>query len=490
MKEVEASLEDNTLPFTLASTSFIDYNTAMDEKKDVFVAIQQQNPRPQTRERAAWKAYWEGCGQPWRTEPEIDENRQAVLTAHRATAPDLDEGLYPFRGVRLERADVEWLLATHEGGRGPVDIQDWQQLDRKGIDLRGADLSVVNLSYLPLARMIGGLSIAERLRPPEIKNRAAVHLEGAILDWTHLEEAELYMARLEKADLYHAHLEGASLRKAHLEGASLRRAYVGGAFIQQRRTTRLPVERSDGARASAPRPAHTPERVLLPTDLRAVFLNSETDLEDIHLGSEQYGLPRMADVHWNDVSLGVVDWSRVKTLGDEQKARKETDEMGAEKGMVLRLREYREATRANRQLAVALQNRGLNEEAARFAFRAQLLQRHGLRLRKKWGAYTFSLFLEMLAGYGYRPARSLLAYLIVIACFTATYFILGRTVGPPFSPLGALVFSVTSFHGRGFFPGGIKLDDPITVLAALEAVVGLTIEISFIATFTQRFFGK
>jgi len=63
-------------------------------------------------------------------------------------------------------------------------------------------------------------------------------------------------------------------------------------------------------------------------------------------------------------------------------------------------------------------------------------------------------------------------------------------VGPPFSPLGALVFSVTSFHGRGFFPGGIKLDDPITVLAALEAVVGLTIEISFIATFTQRFFGK
>ena len=49
---------------------------------------------------------------------------------------------------------------------------------------------------------------------------------------------------------------------------------------------------------------------------------------------------------------------------------------------------------------------------------------------------------------------------------------------------------MTSFHGRGFFPGGIVLDDPITVLAAFEAVVGLAIEISFIATFTQRFFGK
>jgi len=49
---------------------------------------------------------------------------------------------------------------------------------------------------------------------------------------------------------------------------------------------------------------------------------------------------------------------------------------------------------------------------------------------------------------------------------------------------------MTSFHGRGFFPGGITVDDPITALAALEAFVGLVIEISFIATFTQRFLGK
>ncbi len=52
------------------------------------------------------------------------------------------------------------------------------------------------------------------------------------------------------------------------------------------------------------------------------------------------------------------------------------------------------------------------------------------------------------------------------------------------------MFSVTSFHGRGFFPGGLPLDDPVTVLAALEAVIGLLIEISFIATFTQRFFNS
>jgi hypothetical protein len=49
---------------------------------------------------------------------------------------------------------------------------------------------------------------------------------------------------------------------------------------------------------------------------------------------------------------------------------------------------------------------------------------------------------------------------------------------------------MTSFHGRGFFPGGIKLDDPLTVLAAIEAFVGLLIEVTFIATLTQRLFGK
>ena len=47
-----------------------------------------------------------------------------------------------------------------------------------------------------------------------------------------------------------------------------------------------------------------------------------------------------------------------------------------------------------------------------------------------------------------------------------------------------------SFHGRGFFPGGIALDHPLTVLAAFEALVGLLIEFTCIAALTQRLFGK
>ena len=63
------------------------------------------------------------------------------------------------------------------------------------------------------------------------------------------------------------------------------------------------------------------------------------------------------------------------------------------------------------------------------------------------------------------------------------------------APLGALVFSVMSFIGRDFFRGGslgynLTLDDPLTIAVVAEVVVGLLIEISFIATFTQHFFGS
>jgi hypothetical protein len=63
--------------------------------------------------------------------------------------------------------------------------------------------------------------------------------------------------------------------------------------------------------------------------------------------------------------------------------------------------------------------------------------------------------------------------------------------GVHFEPLGALIFSVTSFHGRGFSPGeAVSLTNTVTVLAAGEALISLLIEITFTATFTQRFFAR
>lgn len=440
-----------------------------------------QIPRPDGHEqdkRAAWKRYWKAQGQTWRTEPEIDEVRQQFLIKRRAIVPDLDEGIYPFKDIQLTRADVEWLLATHEDGRGPLYGRDDIQNGRKGLDLRGADLRGADLRHLPLAHMLGGLNWRERARTPERRNNAAVHMEGAILSGVHLEYAELYMAHFEQADLYRAYLEGASLRKAHFEGAYLRHAYLGE------------FSDADGKQKhSTHRRVRTPA-ISTAADIRAAFFDDKTDIEHIFLGNTHHGTVRVADTCWNGINLSVVNWSQVALLGDEARARRTVDDAGNLKNVDTSIDYYREAIRANRQLAVALQNQGLNEEAARFAYRAQLLQREVLFLQKKPAAFIFSLLLDLLAGYGYKPIRSLIAYLVVILGFTATYFVLGHIVGPPLSPLGSLVFSLTSFHGRGFFPGGIRLDDPLTVVSALEAIVGLIIEISFIATFTQRYFGK
>jgi hypothetical protein len=49
---------------------------------------------------------------------------------------------------------------------------------------------------------------------------------------------------------------------------------------------------------------------------------------------------------------------------------------------------------------------------------------------------------------------------------------------------------LSSFHGRGFLPSGISLRDPVAVVAAIEVVVGLFVELVLIATFTQRFLAR
>ena len=97
--------------------------------------------------------------------------------------------------------------------------------------------------------------------------------------------------------------------------------------------------------------------------------------------------------------------------------------------------------------------------------------------------FLFSWFLNLNAGYGYRLWRSFATYAVVIVGFAAAYYFIGPVAKLSLSPLDALVFSMTSFHGRGFSPGeNIGLSNPVTILAAIEAFVGLVIEVTLIAT--------
>src|SRR5947209_7411482 len=192
---------------------------------------------PTTDKREDWKAYWEAQGQPWRTEPEINNERQKYLDERRNIRPDIEQGIYPFKDVRLSRADVEWLLATHENGRGPVDWNDENQQQRQGLDLCGADLHNEDLRALPLTGLHGGYvgsgTFGELKVPvyPEQFTVAAINLENSILIGAHLERAILTHARLVNGSLFNAHLEKADMRSAHLKNARLQGAYLAGANL-------------------------------------------------------------------------------------------------------------------------------------------------------------------------------------------------------------------------------------------------------------------
>ncbi len=425
--------------------------------------MSEQEPQRPTSDddREGWSAYWATRGIPWRTEPEISQARRNDLQMRRDTIkPNVQEGIYPFKDVKLTRADVEWLLATHHGGRWP---SEWGRtkpgLQRQGIDLRGADLRNVDLQRLPLMQTRAGLDAeAWGAASPAEREAAAVHLESA----------DLHYAYLQDASLRGAHLEGANLQSAHLEGAMLRGVWLGGAqgFDHPKRVS-----------PSA-------------TILRFAHLDADTNLPEVNLGDAIRGFVRLSDVHWNGVDVTRIPWGQRSMIGDEQLARRSTVN-GRRKSRKQRLEEYLTAVRGNRQLATLTRGQGLAEVADRFAYRAQLCQRVVLRRQHHYLRYLGSILLWLIAGYGYRPLRSFLTYALVVCAFATAYFFIAPQVGIEMPPLAALVFSVTSFHGRGFTPGeNVLLTNPLTVLAAGEAILGLLIEITFIATFTQRFFAR
>ncbi len=258
-------------------------------------------------------------------------------------------------------------------------------------------------------------------------------LQGADLICIQMQGAKLSGAQLQEADLSYAQLQGAYLLEAQLQGANLSRA----------------------------------------------FFDNATSLNNVILADKEHGVASLADVSWGGVNLAVVDWSSLKMLGDEYQAHQQKS-----------LERYRTAVRANRQLAVVLRDQGLNEDADRFAYRAQVLQRKVFWEQKKFGRGFFSGFLALVAGYGYRMERILFTYAIGVSLFAVAYFMLGMFYEPHLSFLDAVLTSVTAFHGRVFAEPFLHSGEPQLWVTAFEAIVGLVVEGVFIAMLTQRFFGR
>jgi uncharacterized protein YjbI with pentapeptide repeats len=282
---------------------------------------------PQTPEE--WHAHWKAQGQPWRTEPEINAQRQEELAKRRAVGPDEENRIYPFGGMKLTRADVEWLLAAHENGCGPVDWSDESQREREGLDLRGANLRgsgvrPVNLVGLPLARLVGGLDIdawiamaaadekmehiivsltGADLRGAHLEGAelGGAHLMGTNLSEAHLEEANLAGTQLEKADLSEAHLKGANLYMAHLEGAhlfgiDLEEANLNGAHLEK---ANLCQAQLTGSHSSG---AQLTEAFLSLADLERADL-SETYLERADLSETYLVKTNLSGAHLEGTNL-------------------------------------------------------------------------------------------------------------------------------------------------------------------------------------------
>jgi uncharacterized protein YjbI with pentapeptide repeats len=383
-------------------------------------------------------------------------------------------GGYPFKGVRLNRADIEWLLATHEDGRGPVDPSDASQSDRVGLDLRGADLSHVQLSNLPLARTgcdVGSPSAGdltqEQRRKAAINLRGArlvdAHLEGSCLDYAnmetadvrgcHLEQASLWGVSLREANCDGIHLEGTDLWNAHLEGAFLYRAYLQGARLHE-------------------------------AYLAGAHFN------DLHLTDENGVGPMLADIHWEGVNLSVVNWSGIRLLGDDYWAVRE-EANSVERDREMRIRYLGSAVRANQQLALALQAQGMTDDANRFFYRSRVLDRKQLALYggRRTASYLLSLLLDVLTGYGYRMGRMIVAYVVLIAVFAGLYYGFGQSGGSHVGLGETMVLSITAFHGR-VFSAPFAPDSPQSVVTAAEAVTGFLFEGLFIAMVAQRVFGR
>ena len=205
--------------------------------------------------------------------------------------------------------------------------------------------------------------------------------------------------------------------------------------------------------------------------------------------------PRVAGTDWNGVDLTLTDWAAVKMLGDEAVARSgpSLHELNRGPEPTAPLHGYQRAVQANRQLSAALRSQGLGEEADRFTYRAQKLQRQVLWRQRKLGGWLFSLMLAALSGYGYRLGRIVAAYVLVVGLFTAAFLASDILSGhaAPTAPhvFDALQISLNAIHGRVFFVQ-FHLDTVQSWLATAESILGIVIEGVFVAMLVQRFFGS
>ncbi len=393
--------------------------------------------------------YWivQECG--WVEYPDERSEKAVDLSGAILYSDDTDS--------KIDFRSVSWRYANFRGA-------DLQGASLSGAYLEDADFSEADLGEVELNEAI--LERANFTRAYLVKARMNnAHLDGAIFIDALLDQVEMNGASLTRANLCRARLNRAILRSAHLYKVNLSSAHLGHADLR-------------GA------------------DLRGAVFDDKTILSKIKLSSQT----RLGDIDWNDASLAHVDWTGIRTLGDEILIANRGKLIREENKGAMRVTEYRfliskvcrDVARAYHGLVVTLERQGLDVPASRFRVREQRMEKHALRFENRRGAWVFSSLLDSVAGYGERPGNVIVWYLIVVSFFALGYYLTTNALPPrndQLSPLGAIFLSILSFHGRGFIPGSYtQLGGWAVGLAAIEAVIGLSIEAIFVATLIRRIF--
>ena len=207
-----------------------------------------------------------------------------------------------------------------------------------------------------------------------------------------LQGAYFWNAHAERAEFWRAEFQGAWFLGAHLEGADLHRGRLCGGES-------LPSHILEAMRQWDEDISPT----LPPADLSGVFFDAATNLRDISLGDEEYGYARLVDVHWGDANLAVVDWVCTRRayihlgrridaikLGDERKANETKYSDGDPKNTPEDLKPVRMPFVRNHELATALRNQGLNEDADAIRIQsAEVAARSVAASRATWLSFRF-----------------------------------------------------------------------------------------------------
>ncbi len=244
-------------------------------------------------------------------------------------------------------------------------------------------------------------------------------LEKAILRGMDLTGISMNGAYLANADLSSADLRGVDLTEAILENAALEYADLTGANLTNANLTdaRLTGTSFSGAK------------------LDGAAYSSIAALNDFIVD----GKANLSAAAWGGVSARQV-----------REAKSRLD----------RIVGFQDSARINYLIADTLTKRGMLTESSDYRLRAQRAQRKILFLQGRLGGWLFSWALNLLSGYGERPVRALISYLVTVATFALIYFFgpaSGLTNTLPTTILQSLVLSYAAFHGSGLLPASLHL---------------------------------